>query len=125
MLVNLNLMSFGREVIVISIAVTALVSGLIFWRYKEQILSVISDQWRLITLSEILFISLFLGFLMIRMFNPDLWHPFRGGEKPMDMAYLQAVARTSLFPPYDPWFSGGIMNYYYCCLLYTSDAADE
>ena len=120
MLVNLNLMSFGREVIVISIAVTALVSGLIFWRYKEQILSVISDQWRLITLSEILFISLFIGFLMIRMFNPDLWHPFRGGEKPMDMAYLQAVARTSLFPPYDPWFSGGIMNYYYWGYLIVS-----
>ena len=120
MLVNANLMFFGRDVIGISIAFMAFASALILLRYRQQIVSVISDQWRLITVSELLFISLFLGFLLIRMFNPDLWHPFRGGEKPMDMAYLQAVARTSLFPPYDPWFSGGFMNYYYWGYLIVS-----
>ena len=120
MLVNLQLTDFGRDVILISIAITVVVSSLVLWRFREQILSVIVVQWKLITFSEILFITLFVGFLAIRMFNPDLWHPFRGGEKPMDMAYLQAVARTSLFPPYDPWFSGGFMNYYYWGYLIVS-----
>ncbi len=55
----------------------------------------------------------FAFFLVLRWLYPDLWHPFFGGEKPMELAYANAVARSRWLPPYDPWLADGVQNYYY------------
>ncbi|HEX5498125.1 MAG TPA: DUF2298 domain-containing protein, partial [Thermomicrobiales bacterium] len=63
--------------------------------------------------AEAVFWAVFALFLLFRYLNPDSWHPIWGGEKPMEFAHLNATLRSANFPPYDPWYAGGILNYYY------------
>ncbi|MDP2727398.1 MAG: DUF2298 domain-containing protein, partial [Dehalococcoidia bacterium] len=110
---SLRLLPYTRATILAAFVLMALLSALLFRRYWGRIRAAIRDQWRLVLVTEVLFLAAFAAFYLIRMADPDLWHAFRGGEKPMDLAYLNAVTKSTYFPPYDPWFSGGYINYYY------------
>ena len=110
---SLHLLSFGRSTLWVAIGIVTLVSMSITVRVYRDIWTYFKNNWVKILSLETLFLGLFLIFILIRMMNPDLWHPYRGGEKPMDLAYLNAVVKSTYMPPYDPWFSGGYLNYYY------------
>ncbi len=90
-----------------------LVNGLLFLVQRDGMVQEIRSRWRYILLVEIFTLGFFAFFLLIRLGNPDLWHPAKGGEKPMDFSYFNAVIKSTNFPPYDPWFAGGYLNYYY------------
>src|SRR5215207_1686181 len=114
MLASVRLAPFTWWAILSVMAVVGIAS---IWLITEQrwteLLSFLRTNWRLLLLEEVLFWGFFALLLFIRFHNPDLWHPGMGGEKPMDLAYLTAIAYTPYFPAYDPWFAGGYINYYY------------
>lgn len=58
---------------------------------------------------ELLFIVFFAYFLFLRSLDPDL----QFAEKPMDIAFLNSVLKAEKFPPNDPFFAGGSLNFYY------------
>lgn len=70
-------------------------------------------SWRAVLAGEGIFWVVFALFLTYRFINPDSWHPEWGGEKPMEFAHINAILRSAHFPPYDPWYAGGYLNYYY------------
>ncbi len=104
---------FSKLTIGLCIAGLLLVNGFLAYRQRQALKSDISKKWRYYLIVEMLALILFGIMLYIRLNNPDLWHPWRGGEKPMDLSYFTAVLKSTIFPPYDPWYAGGYINYYY------------
>jgi YYY domain-containing protein len=113
LLPSLHALSFGRLAVVVGFAAMVLISLLAIGFRPRPMLADLRGRWREIVTTEVVFLAAFLFFVFLRSMNPDLWHPARGGEKPMDFAYFNAVLRSTHFPPIDPWFAGGYINYYY------------
>ena len=90
-----------------------LASGLMAYRNREALAAFLRAHWRRLAWMEVIALLAFLFLIAVRLTNPDLWHPFKGGEKPMNFAYLNGILRSTTFPPIDPWFAGGFINYYY------------
>ena len=89
------------------------VAGLASWLTLPGWQALLRQKWRLWLVSEAVFLAAFLLFLWVRASNPDLWQLYRGGEKPMELSYINAILRSRVMPPYDPWLSGATINYYY------------
>ena len=113
LLVNSGALQSSIAVICLAMLIVAIPSVAVLAVSWRDLAKWLRDHWRMVVAAEALFVLAYLAFVLIRAANPDLWHPWRGGEKPMELAYFTAVVRSSALPPYDPWFAGGYLNYYY------------
>ena len=110
---SLRVLPNTRGTILRMVGLLALMGGGVGWFRREELRRFVRDHRRLLLLTEGVFALLYLVWIGVRLLHPDLWHPVVGGEKPMDFAYLNAVMKSTWFPPYNPWFSGSYINYYY------------
>jgi YYY domain-containing protein len=110
---SFKILPFSPLTISLCIGLLLIPSVGLAYRQREALSKYFSTQWKHILLTEAFFLALFLVSLSIRLGNPDLWHPWLGGEKPMDFTFFNAVLRSVYFPPEHPWFSGHYVNYYY------------
>ncbi|MDO9300167.1 MAG: DUF2298 domain-containing protein, partial [Anaerolineales bacterium] len=110
---SFKILPFSQLTIWLCIGLLLLLNAVLAYRQRELLFKYFSAQWKHILLMEAIFLVVFLVSLSIRLGNPDLWHPWLGGEKPMDFTFFNAVLRSVYFPPEHPWFSGHYINYYY------------
>ncbi len=69
----------------LAVLMVAAVSGVLLYRNRAM-LAQARRHWRYLAGVEALFVGAYLAFVLIRAANPDLWDPWRGGEKPMDLS---------------------------------------
>lgn len=115
---SIPLLYHTKPTLLLGVAVMGVMSLVLAWRYRQELTTFVQENWRYLLVVEGVSVALYLLAMMIRLGNPDVWDVIWGGEKPMDLAYLTAVMKSSTFPPYDPWLAGGYINYYYYGFVY-------
>ncbi|MCL4868578.1 MAG: glycosyltransferase family 39 protein [Anaerolineae bacterium] len=118
LLASLNILPHTRGTLLLGLALLLLVNGAILFRWREELIRFGRDNLAFIGIAELCALALYLILILVRLGNPDVWDVIWGGEKPMDLSYFTAVMKSATFPPYDPWLSGGYINYYYWGYVY-------
>ncbi len=115
---SLDILPNTRGTLLLGIVVVELIGLPILIRRRREIAAFVRQNLAYIGVVELLGVLLFLIMIGVRLGNPDVWDVIWGGEKPMDLSYFTAVLKSTAFPPYDPWFAGGYINYYYYGFVY-------
>lgn len=68
-------------------------------------------HWRLVLVTELLFLAAMALWAAVRSYSPEI--TTAGGEKWMELTFLNGILRSDSFPPLDPWLAGFGISYYY------------
>jgi YYY domain-containing protein len=97
----------------------AVLSGLSVWAlvtHYSSLIDWLQSNLRYLFTVEILFFICFAFLAFVRSANPEL----TSAEKPMELAFINAILRSPGFPPRDPWLSGYAISYYYFGYIMTA-----
>ncbi len=75
----------------------------------QELIAWIKDNKKTIIVMEVLFLAAFAFWTIVRAAGPDV----SATEKPMELAFINAILKSPSFPPMDPWLSGYAISYYY------------
>jgi len=112
-LLSFHVLTYNRGAVLVAMLILGYVSLFFLLRNNRLVRTFWSDKRlrRSAYFAEGIFLATYLLWVVIRAYTPDI----HGWERPSEFAYYNAVNRTELFPPYDPWISGEPLNYYYYC----------
>ncbi len=79
------------------------------WGKWAEIRDWVKAHSRLILMTEVVFLAGFAFMTLVRGADPDA----TGTEKPMELAFINAIIRSPALPPNDPWLSGYAISYYH------------
>lgn len=82
---------------------------LLFVKNQKTISTAFKEKFPVFILQEILFVGITMLWIYIRGNQPDI----RGLEKFMDYGFVNALLKSEYLPPYDMWFAGKFINYYW------------
>ncbi|MGQ9502464.1 MAG: DUF2298 domain-containing protein [Anaerolineae bacterium] len=111
-------LGFWKNGIGAVVVVLVLIGGVSWWLYATRLKQndVSLSAWArthviYVVCVEALFGLALLGWTIFKAHNPDI--ETTGGEKWMEIAFVNATLRSEHFPPQDPWLSGYGISYYY------------
>jgi YYY domain-containing protein len=101
--------------ILFSLGLVAAISVFYYRRRREEegpgLLAWLRSHGRMVLSVELLFAGALGLWALLRAYSPDL--TTAGGEKFMEIMYLNSIGRSDYFPPHDAWLSGYGISYYY------------
>ncbi len=95
--------------ILTAVAVMASLSVAAGWKRRHAIKDWLYENRGYVLTAEAAFLLAFAAAVVVRGFIPEAI----GTEKPMELAFINAILRSPTFPPHDPWLSGYAISYYY------------
>ena len=124
MMACLGLIQNDGNGLLLALAAAALVSAAILLKQetRQALREWLRSNVRMIVVVEILFFLAFAAWAFVRASNPDI--EVAGGEKTMELAFINAIMRSPSFPPHDPWLSGYAISYYYFGYVMTAMLAE-
>jgi YYY domain-containing protein len=104
-----GLLTNGRGAIAVIVAALGAACWALSRADWANMLAALRRNLRLLLVYEGLFLAVFALWAVFKAYNPDIAYT----EKPMEVAFLNAILRSERFPPLDPWLSGFSISYYY------------
>ena len=87
--------------------------GISYWCFRQipkgEMAKWLRDHALYVVAVETLFVIAFFSMAILRANNPNALFT----EKPMELAFLNAILKSPSMPPNDPWLSGYSISYYY------------
>ena len=109
LLASLGLLQNEPGAILLMLALVTGISVWAGWGRRAEIWDWVRSHLRLILMTELVFLLAFGFMVVVRGANPAA----SGTEKPMELAFINAILHSETFPPHDPWLSGYAISYYH------------